>query len=186
MRSAISPMLPQKPFFHTPLSKSQDCAAVLDLPLTQCYSCVMIPDFNAEGNLPPGIHWATWDEIVKRFGSTHWRRQLLAGLRAALEELKRVGCTVVYLDGSFVSSKLVPRDFDGCWEEQGIDFASIDPILLDFTGRRPAQKSKYLGELFPASWDADGRGTRFLDFFQADKATGHQKGIVAIDLGGLT
>ena len=146
----------------------------------------MIPDFNSEGNLPPGVYWTTWSEIVNRFGTTLWRRRLLAGLRAALEELKRVGCKAVYLDGSFVSSKPVPGDFDGCWDEQGIDFASIDPVLLDFAGARAAQKTKFLGELFPASWDADGRGTTFLEFFQTDKGTGSRKGIVAIDLGGLT
>lgn len=146
----------------------------------------MIPDFNPGGNLPPGIHWATWDEIVNRFGNTPWRRQLLSGLQAALEELKRVGCKAVYLDGSFVSSKPVPGDFDGCWDEDGIDFALINPVLLNFTGRRAAQKAKFLGELFPASWDADGIGAPFLDFFQTDKDTGNRKGLIAIDLGGLT
>ena len=136
--------------------------------------------------MPPGVYWTTWSEIVNRFGTTLRRRQLLVGLRAALEELKRVGCKAVYIDGSFVSSKPAPGDFDGCWDEQGIDFASIDPVLLDFAGARAAQKSKFLGELFPASWDADGRGTTFLEFFQTDKDSGSRKGIVAIDLGGLT
>ena len=145
----------------------------------------MIPHFNTEGNLPPGIHWATWDEIADRFGGTSWRRQILAGLRAALDELSRAGCQTVYLDGSFISRKSVPGDFDGCWEVDGIDFDSLDPVLLDFEGLRAAQKAKYHGELFPASDDADGRGTTFLDFFQKDKETGARKGIVALDLGGV-
>ena len=153
---------------------------------SQCYRCVMVPPFNADGNLPPGIYWATWQEIVDRFGNTTWRRQLLDGLRAALEELKHVGCPTVYLDGSFVSAKLIPGDFDACWDVDGVDFDSINPVLLDFEGGRATQKAKFGGELFPASLRADGLGTPFLDFFQTDKDTGSQKGIVALDLGGLT
>jgi hypothetical protein len=35
------------------------------------YHCVMIPAFSANtGNLPPGEHPATWEEIVERFGHT--------------------------------------------------------------------------------------------------------------------
>ena len=146
----------------------------------------MIPQFNADGNLPPGIHWATWNEIANRFGTNAWRRQLLAGVRAASEELKRVGCSTIYLDGSFVSAKLIPGDFDACWDESGVDVASIDPVLLDFDGGRANQKAKFGGELFPVSQNADGLGTLFLEFFQIDKDTGSQKGIVALDLGGLT
>ena len=166
---------------------SPACAAtIFDLLSTQCYSCVMIPSFNADGNLPHGIHWATWDEVVDRFGGTPWRRQLLSGIRAALDELKRAGCLTVYLDGSFVSAKLVPGDFDGCWEEASVDLASLDPVLLKFDRGRASQKAKFGGELFPASDGADGEGKSFLDFFQTDKNTGSKKGIIALDLGGLT
>ena len=146
----------------------------------------MIPSFNKDGNLPSGIYWTTWDEIVNRFGGTPWRRQLLSGLRAALDELKRAGCQTVYLDGSFVSDKTMPDDFDGCWEEAGIDFNSLDPVLLNFTGGRAAQKAKYGGELFPACNSADAQGSTFLEFFQIDKYTGSRKGIIALNLGGLT
>jgi len=44
------------------------------------------------GNLPPGIHEATWDELVQRYGYTAQRGGLLSGLRAALESLARAGC----------------------------------------------------------------------------------------------
>ena len=145
----------------------------------------MIPPFNTDGNLPYGIHWATWDEVVNRFGCNPRQRHLLTGLRAALDELQRVGCQAVYLDGSFVSDKVAPGDFDGCWEEAGIDFDSLDPVLLDFEGSRAAQKAKFGGELFPAFAVADLQGSIFLDFFQMDKDTGSQKGIIALDLGGL-
>ena len=145
----------------------------------------MIPDFESGGNLPPGVHWASWDEIVERFGTTRWRRELLDGFWSALDGLKRTGCRTVYLDGSFVTSKQVPRDFDACWDEIGVEMELIDPVLLEFDRGRAAQKAKFRGEFFPAAWVARMRGDVFLDFFQIDRETGQRKGIVALDLGGI-
>ena len=145
----------------------------------------MIPAFEPNGNLPPGIHWSEWDEIVTRYGITRWRRDLLNGLLSALEALKIAGCRTVYLDGSFVTSKTVPSDFDACWEPDGVKFPLLDPVLLKFEHGRSAQKAKFRGELLPARWTVSGHGTLFLDFFQIDKDTGNRKGIIAIDLGGL-
>jgi hypothetical protein len=39
----------------------------------------MIPDFDKVGNLPAGIHEATWDEFTARFAGTGHRRALAAG-----------------------------------------------------------------------------------------------------------
>ena len=110
---------------------------------------------------------------------------LLRGLRAALEALQIAGCQTVYLDGSFVSSKLVPGDFDACWEEAGMDFDMLDPVLLTFDADRAAQKAKFGGELFPASVSAGPGGSIFLEFFQSDKETGQPKGIIALDLARI-
>ena len=80
----------------------------------------MVPDFTEGGLLPPGVYWATWEETVSRFGGNRRRRELLAGLRAALENLRDAGCRTAYVNGSFVTAKDVPGDFDACWEEQGV------------------------------------------------------------------
>ena len=141
----------------------------------------MIPQFDAGGLLPPGIHWATWDEVSSVFGSTPWRKQLLAGLEMAIESLRRAGCRTVYIDGSFVTSKEIPNDFDACWEEPEL----LDPVLLRFGAGRAEQKARYLGELFPASIGATVDGTSFLEFFQTDRVTEGAKGIIAVNLGGL-
>ena len=109
----------------------------------------------------------------------------MAGLRAALESLKSAGCRTVYLNGSFVTSKEAPNDFDACWDEAGVDPHVLDPVLLIFDPGRATQKAKFLGELFPASIVADPNGLSFLEFFQTDRETGRRKGIIAIDLGGL-
>ena len=145
----------------------------------------MTPDIESYGNLPPCVHWATWSAIVERFGTTPWRRELLDGFSSALDGLKRAGCRTVFLDGSFVTIKEVPGDFDACWDEIGVEMELIDPVLLEFDRGRAAQKAKFGGEFFPASAAARMRGDVFLDFFQIDKDTGQPKGIVALDLGGI-
>lgn len=141
----------------------------------------MIPPFDATGNLPPGIHAATWGEFVERYGLTSHRLTLLAGLKAALDVLRIAGCQRVFI----ITTKVAPGDYDACWEIAGVDPDALDPTLLTFANQRAAQKAKYGGELFPAETAADPVGTRFLEFFQRDKQTGDLKGIVAIDLGGL-
>jgi hypothetical protein len=146
----------------------------------------MIPPFEPPtGLLPAGVHEATWEEFVARFGWTSYRLTLLAGLKAALDALRAAGCRRAYVDGSFVTAKETPGDFDGCWEVDGVDLARLDPVLKTFANLRAAQKRKYGGELFPADAPADLAGTNFLHFFQRDKRSGAAKGIVAIELGGL-
>ena len=70
----------------------------------------MIPPFDAAGLLSPGVHWASWDELSDRFANNPWRQMLMTGLGAALENLKNAGCRTVYIDGSFVTNKVVPND----------------------------------------------------------------------------
>jgi len=96
--------------------------------------------------------------------------------------LKAAGCRLVYLDGSFVTSKPMPGDFDACWGVDGVDVEKLDPVFLDFTNGRARQKGRFGGEFFPAELPEGRTGRTFLQFFQTDKETGDAKGIVAIDL----
>ena len=146
----------------------------------------MLPEFNQDGLLPPGAHWAGWEELTDRCGTNPHRRALLLGLRAALESLKHAGCRTAYIDGSFVTDKEYLNDFDACREESGVDPFQLDPALLKFDPGGATQKARYLGELFPASAIADVDGFSFIEFFQIDKDTGKPKGVVAIDLEELT
>lgn len=133
------------------------------------------------GNLPAGVHDATWNELVAVFGAGRRRERLLHGLLRALYALKLAGCRRAYVDGSFVTSKPEPGDFDVCWEAAGVVARRLDPVLLDFSDGRAAQKAKYGGELFISTSVASPPNTTFIDFFQIDKATGRPKGVVAID-----
>jgi hypothetical protein len=155
--------------------------------MTQQYSCVVIPAPDADGNLPAGVYPATWDELSNAFGQNPLRAQLLDGLYRAAKALQQAGCSTLYVDGSFVTTKDHPKDVDACWEPAGVNGSSPDPVLLDFRNRRIAQKVKYGGELFISSSRAEATPPRrtFLEFFQSDKDTGKPKGIIAIDLRRL-
>lgn len=143
----------------------------------------MIPPFDATGKLPAGIHAVGWPEFAAHFGFSDRRRRLLGGLEAALRSLSDAGCTLAYVDGSFVTAKKEPGDFDACWGVAGVDPDRLDPVLLDFSDGRAAQKVRYGGELFPAELPEGLSGRTFLEFFQADRDTGAAKGIVSIALG---
>ncbi len=145
----------------------------------------MIPSFNSDDNLPAGIHRIDWNAFSVAFGTSAHRSQLILGLAAAIVPLRQAGCMRLYIDGSFVTAKVVPNDYDVAWDPLGVDLLllkSIEPLFFDFTNARAAQKAKYFGEFFPSSASADPAGRTFLEFFQVDKNTGNQKGIVALDL----
>jgi hypothetical protein len=127
----------------------------------------------------------SWQEFSDRFGMTPYRKRLLVGLREALLALQRAGCRTVYIDGSFVTAKETPGDFDGCWDPKGVSLERLDPVFLDFSNQRAAQKAKYGGEMFTVGSPAGPAGRTFLEFFQQDRE-GNPKGIVAFDLQRLS
>ncbi|HEY9778847.1 MAG TPA: hypothetical protein V6D09_01700, partial [Leptolyngbyaceae cyanobacterium] len=101
-----------------------------------------IPAFEENGNLPMGIHTATWQEVEEFLGFNQRRRELLSGLMRACQALKLAGCRRIYIDGSFATSKEYPGDFDACWEDDEVDYERLDPVLQDFSHSRAAQKAK--------------------------------------------
>ena len=144
----------------------------------------MAIDFDSEaGYLPPGTHVMTWEEFSYHFGFNGHRARLLEGLLEALQNLAGAGCRSVLLNGSFVSNKELPGDYDGAWYTMGVDVQRLDPVLLDFSRSRFAMKSKYLGELFPTGAMA-APGVVYEDFFKTDR-NNTPKGIVHIDLATL-
>ena len=139
----------------------------------------MIPDFNRNGHLPPGIHWARREEALETAP--------VDGTGSGVGELEgsRLPNGSGSVDGELCYEQAeLPNDYDACWEEAGVDPETLDPVLLTFDAGRATQKAKYFGESFPASVTADPEGLSFLEFFRTDKETGEAKGIVAIDLGG--
>lgn len=74
-----------------------------------------IPAFRPDGWLPEGHHPAAWDEVVATFGGSGEGRRAaltraLLDLRDALAALGVTGSLL--LDGSYISDKPEPGDFD--------------------------------------------------------------------------
>ena len=157
---------------------------MVDLARTQRYCCVVLPEFDpVTGYLPPGVHEALWSDVAARFAGNAHRVRLMVGLLSACRNLAAAGCRELLLNGSFVTAKSLPGDYDGAWETAGVDPDRLDPVLLDFSNRRAAMKEKYLGDLFPASALA-APGVLYRDFFKRDRS-GVEKGVVLIALEGL-
>jgi hypothetical protein len=145
----------------------------------------MIPDFDTNGNLPPGVHETTLDDIEVKFTSTLKRKEHFELLKQLIKDLKAIGCKTIYIDGSYITRKSLPNDIDICWESNGVDLNTaklIMPILWDFRNGRYAQQKKYHADIFPARCIELSSKLYFLDFFQVDKNTGESKGIIKLQI----
>ena len=143
--------------------------------------------FNDDENLDPGVHYMTLDKLTEEFGFSEKRRELIDSISKVAKILKDIGCPVLYIDGSFASSKLEPNDWDGCYEcskEYSNFFEMIrekEPVLLQFENNREKQQQKYQCDLFPHWFKADIFGRTYWEFFQQTRE-GEPKGIIAIKL----
>lgn len=107
----------------------------------------MIPPFEENGYLPPGIHPATLDEIEARFGHESELRQVqMESLRWLVDLAKRAGVGRIAINGSFVTDVPESNDVDcvllvelgfprdpGAEQEliQGLPFLDIDLVRQD-------------------------------------------------------
>lgn len=140
----------------------------------------MIPEFDANGNLPPGVLFCYWDEFKERFGYTFERSNLILGMEEVMRFLKSAGCRTCYINGSFVTIEEFPNDFDMCWDVDDTDIEylrSKAPLILNFP-KSAAQKARYGGEIYPSDQPID--DTFSIDFFQRDRRQ-NKKGIIAIN-----
>jgi hypothetical protein len=96
------------------------------------------------------------------------------------KSLKASGCETLYLDGSYISNKAEPGDFDAVWEYKGVD-NTIEPLLRAGWDRK-AIKKKYRGDVFCRMPEL--LGVDHVEFFQTDQTDreGRAKGIIKIDL----
>ena len=144
----------------------------------------MIPPFDDEtGLLPAGEHYADWGEITDRFGWNAHRRHILKGLLRLVTALRDGGCRLCLLDGSFVTRKELPSDFDAA-----CDYNDMEPLALlrlRLTASSEIMKAEYRGEVFPCNETvpSDGRYT-FREYFQRDDDD-TPKGIIAVNLASV-
>lgn len=73
-----------------------------------------LPEFNAAGDLPPGVYQATLSEVIERFGSLAGQRafcaQRLLYIHALAQRTGHLQSLVLF--GSFITSKPDPNDVD--------------------------------------------------------------------------
>ena len=73
----------------------------------------MIPEFNENGHLPPGVHKATIEEVIGRFGhGSEDREACVQSLQWLLSICRQAGIARLILNGSFVTDRREPRDVD--------------------------------------------------------------------------
>lgn len=74
----------------------------------------VIPPQRANGTLPPGIFTTTIDELLAAYRPINEQRQILNdSLQRAVEELRKLDSTfVIFVDGSYITSKAEPNDVD--------------------------------------------------------------------------
>jgi hypothetical protein len=87
-----------------------------------------LPELDRRGLLPPGLHHAHFEQVALMFGTTPWRRRLLADLKKWAEsELQAGAVEAMLIGGSFVSNKPAPEDIDVTVifdKEAGVDAAA--------------------------------------------------------------
>jgi hypothetical protein len=139
----------------------------------------VIPNFDSHGNLPPGIHDATLAEVQTRFAYNDKRTKLLNALKRVISILIECKCQEVFLNGSFITNKEEPGDYDLCYEPTGI--VATDNLQM-FLKTREARKEEYLGDIFvrlpQPPYLAD-----YVEMWQTDtRQDDIPKGIIRIDL----
>lgn len=104
-----------------------------------------VPPFRDDGWLPVGHHVATWDEVVERFGGDlgSQRAMLTDSLLRFRDALRGFGVSgTLIIDGSYVSLKADPKDFDvllvGTSDLQ--ERKDREPLLSDLLDAERAEK----------------------------------------------
>jgi Family of unknown function (DUF6932) len=106
----------------------------------------MIPSFDDNGNLPPGVYPATIEEIAERFGKeTEIRRAQMQSLRWLCEIARRAGVTKIAVNGSFISEMAEPNDVD-CALLLGADYPKDEASAQELTEGLPFVQMYLEGE----------------------------------------
>jgi len=134
----------------------------------------MIPAFDDDGMLPPGIHECTFDELAERFGTGSPEREVeIKELRDFFDWAQQAGIERVVVNGSFVTAKRAPNDVDVVILP-GVDDSGVETLVVDMELRFPfLQIIVAADEEDLESWATSDFGT---------DRHGHPKGVVEVTL----
>jgi hypothetical protein len=140
---------------------------------------VVLPEFTGEGELPPGVHVADWQEFQARFCGSSSRRIWLSGRLRALLALAATNGKLrrVFIWGSFVTAKPAPKDLED--EDFEVD-AVAAPAQAVFDSVRA--KLMFESDVF---WARSSIGPELLDLWLDTYQTSRsfrKRGIVELEL----
>jgi len=139
----------------------------------------MIPDFEENGNLPPGIYVVNIEEVVKRFGGSKSlvRSHLTKSLRTFYNFIKFQPCEV-YINGSYTTNKLSPTDID-ILVIRSPDFRNNIDAMIRLGHFKKHSKDYGLHIQSPVKSIDDDEIDFFWDWFQHDRDK-NAKGIIRL------
>lgn len=142
----------------------------------------MIPDFNEDGLLPPGIHVADQEEFQERFAifdRSDRRLRIYAQLERLIREAKKAAIVSrIIVGGSFVTARAEPNDFDCILVlDPAIVGTRLRPFEYNLVSRRMARRM-FGGDVLPAL-DGSQALDQYLEFFQTTR-DGDPMGIVEV------
>ena len=127
----------------------------------------MIPDFDENGYLPPGIHKADLDTMCHRFGmGSEIRRAEAQSLRWLLPLCRSAGIARLIVDGSFITDAVEPNDVD-CVLLQGDGYNGTSQPAVELEQGLPFLSLQIVR---PAAFDY--LATSFFGFDRAGMAKG--------------
>jgi hypothetical protein len=146
----------------------------------------VLPEFTAQGSLPPGIHTVTFAEVSTHYGRfqrTDQRPRLLAVLGAFISEVRR--CRWVrrlFLAGSFVTAREEPHDIDVLLIfERHAQFIALLPHEYNVLYQGGAQRRFGTAIDLHVAEEGSELMERLLHFFQRDR-NGNVVGMVEVIL----
>ena len=139
-----------------------------------------LPEFNARGVLPPGLHRTRLDEFRTKLGFNPERLDMIeCGLELVLAELKAHKVRQVFVGGSFVTERSLPGDID-----MYVVVPDRESSLFWFVGHRShIWQTIYRVQCFPALKRITGPGSEaYWRRWFGHEADGSPKGIVLLNL----
>ena len=107
----------------------------------------MIPEFDERGYLPPGIHVASLEEVIERFGVQSEVRQAQAeSLQWLMPLCNEAGIIRLLINGSFVTDGEEPNDVD-CLLLQGPTYRSRSLSARQLRRGLPFLELKIVGQV---------------------------------------
>jgi hypothetical protein len=144
-----------------------------------------IPNFMANGFLPPGIYRTPYEDFARHFGSNEHRIQMLNKVEPMLRRLADQGQERAYLAGSFVTHKPFPKDIDMLVHTSSTTSSSLLHTLNDLRGIKfgetmTAAKRQFNVDLMQGK-ATEGIDCKHLKLFRASR-TGEEIGIIDLKL----